>query len=397
MLEQLHARGLVQHITRCVRSGLTSSDSHTELRILRETHSSRLDAHLARAKRTIYLGLDPTAASLHAGNLLALCTLLHFSARGHRALALVGGATGAVGDPSGRRTERAALDKERLQSNIDAITRQVTRLVERGVRMARKRLEIPGAAEGDAAEAGSGENVSTQAVEVVNNAEWISKLSLLDFLADTGKLARVSVMLARESVRSRLGRSGDDASAGAGLSFTEFSYMLLQAHDFAHLNETRKCTIQLGGSDQLGNIQAGIDLIRRRRARASGANELAFADELAEEDVAAAIGDDDGLVFGLTIPLMTTASGEKFGKSAGNAVWLDAAMTSPFELYQVRELAVLSVWASALTAWVCPVACSVLPPRRRQGRSSLSALLHLFAYRHHRAHFAWRVCRLSAR
>ncbi|GAA6017256.1 hypothetical protein JCM8202_005966 [Rhodotorula sphaerocarpa] len=276
--------------------------------------TSRAAREHVEEPRTVYLGVDPSARSLHVGNLLALIGLLHFRLQGHNAVALIGGATGAIGDPSGRSTERNALDPEVLKSNVEGIGSQLTAFLDRGVRFAQSRTRRRDSA-APAQEGGEG------SVRVVNNLDWTGGLSLLEFLSTVGKMARVSTMLSRESVKSRL-------ESTSGISFTEFSYQLLQAYDFLRLHRDLGCTMQLGGSDQLGNIVSGIDLIRR--SNHVGEAVTTGGDVEAAE---AASGKDDP-AFGLTFPLLTTASGEKFGKSAGNAIWLDPGMTSPFELYQ---------------------------------------------------------------
>ncbi|GAA6051084.1 hypothetical protein JCM3770_004704 [Rhodotorula araucariae] len=275
--------------------------------MLAELTSQRARTHVD-TPTTVYLGVDPSARSLHVGNLLALIGLLHFRLEGHSAVALIGGATGAIGDPSGRSTERNALAPETLAANVEGITKQLTAFLDRGVAFAQTRTRRrDGGTETDRQSEGS--------VRIVNNLDWIGGMGLLEFLSTVGKMARVSTMLSRESVKSRL----DSAS---GISFTEFSYQLLQAYDFLRLHRDLGCTMQLGGSDQLGNIVSGVDLIRRANFVEAG---LAGEGELeGKEDPA----------FGLTFPLLTTAAGEKFGKSAGNAVWLDPSMTSPFDLYQ---------------------------------------------------------------
>ncbi|RUS20896.1 tyrosine-tRNA ligase [Endogone sp. FLAS-F59071] len=252
----------------------------------------------AQSPTAIYCGIDPTAPSLHIGNLITLMGLLHFHVRGHQAIALIGGATGSIGDPSGRNTERIPLSAEALDRNIRGIRAQLERFFTRGVEYAANR------------------GVTTTAaveVKVVNNADWTQKISALDFLGEVGRFARVGTMLARESVKSRM-------NSAQGISFTEFAYQLLQAHDFWHLYHTHSCRIQLGGSDQWGNITAGIDLIHRKRPDGIKLE----AENTRAEDQA----------FGITIPLLTTSTGEKFGKSAGNAVWLDDKMTSVYDFYQ---------------------------------------------------------------
>jgi len=237
-----------------------------------QDHSAPLEELLEREPRTFYVGFDPTADSLHVGNLLGIVTARRLMLAGHQAILVAGGATGMIGDPSGRSSERVLLDQETLAHNTAAIARQLERLLDGS---------------------GSGGPI------IVDNREWLEPLTLISFLRDVGKHVSVATMLGRESVRSRLG--------GEGLSFTEFTYMILQAVDFWQLYRRFGCTLQLGGSDQWGNIAAGIDLVRRL--------------EGAE-------------VHGLTWPLVTKADGTKFGKSVGGNVWLDPERTSPFELYQ---------------------------------------------------------------
>ena len=236
------------------------------------TDRAALEAHLSEGPATVYCGFDPTADSLHVGHLLGLLGLRRFQDAGHRPLALAGGATGMVGDPSGRSDERNLLDADALAHNLSAMSHQIARIL------------------GD-----------DGGWDLVNNADWTADITLLDFLRDVGKHATVNQMIAKESVKARM--AGD-----AGISFTEFSYMLLQANDFHWLRTNRECTVQIGGSDQWGNITAGIDLIRRRGA---------------------------GTAYGLTWPLLLRADGTKFGKSAaGESVWLDPARTSPYAFYQ---------------------------------------------------------------
>ncbi|MCY3663678.1 MAG: tyrosine--tRNA ligase [bacterium] len=234
------------------------------------TDRQALQALLAEPPAVLYLGIDPSASSLHLGNLIGVLVLRRFAEAGHRPLALVGGATGMVGDPSGRSDERNLLDAETLESNVTSIRRQYARFA--------------GVAEAD----------------VVNNYDWTAPVGVIEFLRDVGKHVTVSQMLARESVRSRLGSE-------QGISYTEFSYMLLQAFDFWWLHTHHGCRLQVGGSDQWGNIVAGIDLIRRR----SGS-----------------------VAHGLTWPLLTRADGQKFGKTAEGTIWLDSERTLPFDLHQ---------------------------------------------------------------
>lgn len=238
----------------------------------------------------LYCGADPTAQSLHLGNLLPLMSLLHFNLRGHGVVGLVGGATGAVGDPSGRTTERTQLeDKDRLY-NVDRIQNQISNFLSRGIEYAKSR-NYPIKSGGS--------------IETVNNADWWKSIGMLDFLAKYGKHIRVSAMLGRDSIQSRL-------ETQQGLGFNEFAYQVLQAYDFWHLYSEKQVNLQLGGNDQWGNITAGIDLISRLLK----------------------VYQKSGNAYGMTVPLLTTPTGEKFGKSAGNAVFIDEKLTTPFQLYQ---------------------------------------------------------------
>ena len=234
--------------------------------------TQQIQRHLAEAPRTVYCGFDPTAPSFQVGNLMPLTLLRHFQLAGHRPIVLMGGGTGLIGDPSGKRGERPLLSKEQIRENLHRQRDQMARLLDFDSR-------------------------DTRAV-VLDNAEWLTKQSLVDFLRDVGKHFSVNVMLQKESVRARI---------DGGISYTEFSYMLLQAFDFLHLFRERGCTIQVGGSDQWGNITAGIDLIRRVKG---------------------------GEAHGLVAPLVTMASGAKFGKTEAGAIYLDPALTSPYEFYQ---------------------------------------------------------------
>ncbi len=254
----------------------TSSTSSPLLNDLRQrglcqntTDPEALAELLESAPQKLYLGFDPTADSLHVGSLLGLVTLRRFVAAGHLPIVLVGGATGMVGDPSGRSDERNLLDEDTLAHNLSGIRAQVEALL------------------GDT-------------VEVVNNWDWMSQVGVLQFLREVGKHATVNQMTAKDSVRSRM-------DAEAGISYTEFSYMLLQAYDFWWLHQNHGCRLQLGGSDQWGNITAGIDLIRRREGEAA---------------------------HGLTWPLLTRADGQKFGKTAQGTVWLSPERTIAFEFHQ---------------------------------------------------------------
>lgn len=233
-----------------------------------------LASHLA-TPRTVYCGFDPTAGSLHIGHLVPLLMLRRFQLAGHTPVALVGGATGLIGDPSFKATERNLNSAETVQGWVASLSAQIKAL-------------LP-VSEGLAAPL------------LVNNADWMGKMSALDFLRDIGKHFSVNAMLARESVRQRLARPDQ------GISFTEFSYALLQSQDFAVLNQRLGCTLQIGGNDQWGNITSGMDLTRRLH---------------------------QAQVYGMTLPLITKADGTKFGKTEGGAIWLDPALTSPYAFYQ---------------------------------------------------------------
>ena len=247
LLDDLRARGLVH-------------DS---------TDLDALDARLEEGPLRLYYGCDPSAPSLHAGNLIGLLVLRRFAEAGHEPVALVGGATGMVGDPGGRSEERNLLDDETLAANVAGIRAQV-------------------------------ESVVGEVAEVVDNRDWTAGVTVLEFLRDVGKHVTVNQMLAKESIKARV-------ESEHGISFTEFSYMLLQANDYWHLHAHEGVELQIGGSDQWGNIVAGVDMIRRR----SQASVHAF-----------------------TWPLMTRSDGAKFGKSAGGAIWLSPALTSPYAFFQ---------------------------------------------------------------
>ena len=233
-----------------------------------------LNDHLASGSRTLYCGFDPTADSLHIGNLVPLLTLRRFQLFGHRPILLLGGATGLIGDPSGRPDERSLNRSEVVAGWLERIRSQVSHLLE---------------FDGD------------NAAVVVNNLDWTADLDVISFLRDIGKYFSVNAMMQRDSVRSRLERDEE------GISYTEFSYVLLQSMDYVELAEHYDCSLQIGGSDQWGNIVSGMDLVRRTLSREA---------------------------FALTLPLVTKADGNKFGKSAAGAVWLDPAKTSPYSFYQ---------------------------------------------------------------
>lgn len=224
-----------------------------------------------------YLGIDPTADSLHIGHLVGVMMLRHFQQSGHRPVALVGGATGMIGDPSMKSNERNLLDEETLRHNQEAIKRQLSKFLDF-------------------------ESDAPNAAILVNNYDWMKEYRFLDFIRDVGKHITVNYMMAKDSVKKRISGEG-----GVGLSFTEFSYQLLQAYDFQYLYENEGCILQLGGSDQWGNITTGVELIRRRL---------------------------NGKAYAVTCPLITKADGNKFGKTESGNVWLDPRYTSPYKFYQ---------------------------------------------------------------
>lgn len=251
-------------------------------------------------KLKLYCGADPTAESLHLGNLLPLMVLLHFALRGHDVVGLVGGATGAVGDPSGRATERDEMESAQREKNVENIQEQIQNFLKNGVEYAKLRNIIE---ENDSASLGE--------ISSVNNAEWWKGIKFLDFLATYGRHIRVSQMLARDSILSRL-------ESQQGIGFNEFTYQILQAYDFWHLFKNHKVNVQVGGNDQWGNITAGTDLILRVQRH--------FGGLLPDKKEAPA--------YGMTVPLLTTSSGQKFGKSAGNAVFISEKLTTPFQMFQ---------------------------------------------------------------
>lgn len=238
------------------------------------TDLAALKHRLAEGPVTLYCGFDPTADSLHVGNLVPLLALRRFQLAGHHPIALAGGATGMVGDPSGRSSERNLQTPDQVAHNISAIKEQLSRFLDF--------------------------NAAANPARLVDNSTWTAPITFLEFLRDVGKYFSVSAMLAKDSVRSRL-------ESDTGISYTEFSYQLLQAHDFLHLRQTAICELQVGATDQWGNITAGTDLIRKK----TGAS-----------------------AWGLTFPLLTKSDGTKYGKSASGAVWLDAKRTTPYRFYQ---------------------------------------------------------------
>ena len=239
------------------------------------------EEHLNEAMRSAYVGFDPTADSLHIGNLVPIMLLAHFQRCGHKPVALIGGATGMIGDPSGKSAERNLLDEKTLRHNQEAIKKQLAHFLD------------------FAAETENG-------AVLVNNYDWMKEFSFLEFIRDVGKHITVNYMMAKDSVKNRI--TSDDSDGGSeGMSFTEFTYQLVQGYDFLHLYQDKDCTLQMGGSDQWGNITTGTELVRR-------------------------IG--RGKAYAITCPLITKADGSKFGKSEGGNVWLDAARTSPYKFYQ---------------------------------------------------------------
>ena len=235
------------------------------------------EAHLLEQMRSAYVGFDPTADSLHIGNLVPIMLLAHYQKCGHKPFALVGGATGMIGDPSGKSTERIFLDEKTLRHNQEAIKNQLAHFLDF-------------------------DTDEKNAAVLVNNYDWMKDFSFLDFIRDVGKHITVNYMMAKDSVKNRISAESSD-----GMSFTEFTYQLVQGYDFLHLFKAHDCTIQMGGSDQWGNITTGTELIRR-------------------------VGNGKG--FAITCPLITKSDGSKFGKSEGGNVWLDAKRTSPYKFYQ---------------------------------------------------------------
>lgn len=235
------------------------------------------EEYLLKNKTTGYIGFDPTADSLHIGSLVPIIILMHFQKAGHNPIALIGGATGMVGDPSGKSDERNLLDEETLNKNVAGVKAQLDRFLDF-------------------------DSSSENAAELVNNYDWMKNISLIDFVRDVGKHITVNYMMAKDSVKKRL---GEDSKTG--MSFTEFTYQLFQGYDFYHLYKEKNCKIQMGGSDQWGNITTGTELVRRKA---------------------------QGKGYALTCKLITKADGTKFGKTAGGNVWLDAGRTSPYKFYQ---------------------------------------------------------------
>lgn len=235
------------------------------------------EEQLQKEMTTAYVGIDPTADSLHIGHLVGVMMLKHLQLAGHKPIALVGGATGMIGDPSGKSQERNLLDEKTLRHNQDCLKAQLNRFLDF-------------------------DSDAPNAAELVNNYDWMKEYSFLDFIRDIGKHLTVNYMMSKDSVKKRLGEE-----AKTGMSFTEFSYQLVQGTDFLHLYRTKNCKLQMGGSDQWGNITTGTELIRRK---------------------------ESGEAFAMTCPLITKADGTKFGKTESGNVWLDAKLTSPYKFYQ---------------------------------------------------------------
>ncbi|MDW4296366.1 tyrosine--tRNA ligase [Staphylococcus saprophyticus] len=240
--------------------------------IYQQTDESGIENILNKEQVTLYCGADPTADSLHIGHLLPFLTLRRFQEHGHRPLVLIGGGTGMIGDPSGKSEERTLQTEAQVETNVQGINKQMHKIFEFD---------------------------TEKGAKLVNNKDWLGQISLIDFLRDYGKHVGVNYMLGKDSIQTRLEH---------GISYTEFTYTILQAIDFGHLNRTYNCKVQVGGSDQWGNITSGIELMRRMYGQTEA--------------------------YGLTIPLVVKSDGKKFGKTEGGAVWLDAAKTSPYEFYQ---------------------------------------------------------------
>jgi len=235
------------------------------------------EEQLQKEQTTAYIGFDPTADSLHIGSLVQIILLMHFQKAGHKPIALVGGATGMIGDPSGKSNERNLLDEETLNKNVAGVKQTLERFID------------------------FSDDIDN-AAEMVNNYDWMKNLSFLDFARDIGKHITVNYMMAKDSVKNRI-----NADSTEGMSFTEFTYQLVQGYDFLHLYNTKNCKLQIGGSDQWGNITTGTELIRRKV---------------------------QGKAYAITSPLVTKADGTKFGKSEGGNIWLDTKRTSPYKFYQ---------------------------------------------------------------
>ena len=236
-----------------------------------------VDQHLSESPRIGYIGFDPTSDSMHIGNLVQIMILIHFQRYGHKPIALIGGATGMIGDPSGKSSERKLLDQKKLEKNSLALKNQFLKFLD----FSEKPLN---------------------SAEMINNFDWMKEFSLIDFSREVGKHITVNYMMSKESVKKRI---SDESSEG--MSFTEFTYQLIQGYDFLELFRNKKCTIQIGGSDQWGNITTGIELIRKKLSKK---------------------------VYSITCPLMTKSDGSKFGKTEEGNIWLDKSKTSPYKFYQ---------------------------------------------------------------
>ena len=236
-----------------------------------------VDEHLSESPRIGYIGFDPTSDSMHIGNLVQIMILIHFQRYGHKPIALIGGATGMIGDPSGKSSERKLLDQKKLEKNSLALKKQFLKFLDFSVK-------------------------HLNSAEMINNFDWMKEFSLIDFSREVGKHITVNYMMSKESVKKRI---SDESSEG--MSFTEFTYQLIQGYDFLELFRNKKCTIQIGGSDQWGNITTGIELIRKKMSKK---------------------------VYSITCPLMTKSDGSKFGKTEEGNIWLDKSKTSPYKFYQ---------------------------------------------------------------
>ena len=236
-----------------------------------------VDQHLSESPRIGYIGFDPTSDSMHIGNLVQIMILIHFQRYGHKPIALIGGATGMIGDPSGKSSERKLLDQKKLEKNSLALKKQFLKFLDFSVKL-------------------------LNSAEMINNFDWMKEFSLIDFSREVGKHITVNYMMSKESVKKRI---SDESSEG--MSFTEFTYQLIQGYDFLELFRNKKCTIQIGGSDQWGNITTGIELIRKKLSKK---------------------------VYSITCPLMTKSDGSKFGKTEEGNIWLDKSKTSPYKFYQ---------------------------------------------------------------
>ena len=236
-----------------------------------------VDQHLSESPRIGYIGFDPTSDSMHIGNLVQIMILIHFQRYGHKPIALIGGATGMIGDPSGKSSERKLLDQKKLEKNSLALKNQFLKFLDFSEKL-------------------------LNSAEMINNFDWMKEFSLIDFSREVGKHITVNYMMSKESVKKRI---SDESSEG--MSFTEFTYQLIQGYDFLELFRNKKCTIQIGGSDQWGNITTGIELIRKKLSKK---------------------------VYSITCPLMTKSDGSKFGKTEEGNIWLDKSKTSPYKFYQ---------------------------------------------------------------